>query len=142
MAVATFTKFESFVLSLAHGKHNLGSDDLKIALTLTAPPSTGGTNVNITEIANGNGYEFGGHLTTVSSSSQTSGVYKLVLADPVLWTATGGSMAPFRYAILYNDTVVTKDLIGYWDYGSTITLTSGQTFLIDLDPTSGVLTLT
>lgn len=142
MAVATFTKFDSFVLSLAHGKHNLGTNDLKVALTLTAPPSTGGTNANITEIANGNGYVFGGHSATVSSSAQTGGVYKLVLADPVLWTATGGSMADFRYAVLYDNTVVSKDLIGYWDYGTTITLTSGQTFLVDLDGSAGVFTIT
>ena len=73
----------------------------------------------------------------------SSGTYKLVLADPATWTAAGGSIGPFRYAVLYNDspTSPADPLIGWWDYGSSITLATGETFTVDFDPTSGVLTL-
>jgi hypothetical protein len=63
--------------------------------------------------------------------------YKLVLAD-VVFTASG-AMGPFRYAVLYNDTAASDELIGYWDYGSSITLASGDTFTVDYDATTGVL---
>jgi hypothetical protein len=91
------------------------------------------------EIANGNGYTTGGVTPTISSSAQTSGLYKLVLAD-VSWTAGASSMATFRYAVLYNTTAPTP-LIGYWDNGVPVTLTTGQTFTIDFDGSLGVLQL-
>ena len=94
----------------------------------------------MTEISAGNGYTAGGTTTAQSSSAQTSGTYKLVLAD-VTFTASGGAIADFRYAVLYNDTPTSPAdaLIGYWDYGSTVSLASGETFTWDADPTNGVL---
>lgn len=137
--MATFNKFQSFVEAVAEKVHNLGSDTLKVALTNTAPVATNTVLANITQVANGNGYTTGGTAATISSSAQTSGTYKLVLAD-VVFTATG-SLGPFRYAVLYNDTATNDELIGWWDYGSSITLASGETFTVDFDPTTGVLTL-
>jgi hypothetical protein len=64
-----------------------------------------------------------------------------VLADPATWTATGGTIGPFRYAVLYNDTTASKNLIAWWDYGTSITLSAGDTFAVDFDPTTGVLTI-
>ena len=139
--MATFTKFQPFVLALAEKKHNLTSDTLKVMLTLSAPLATNSVKTDLTEIAAGNGYTAGGNTATVTTSSQTSGTYKLVLADPATWTATGGAIANFRYAVLYNDTAANKDLIGFWDYGSTVTVNTSETFKTDFDPTSGVLTL-
>lgn len=137
--MATYTKFQPFVEALAEKVHNLGSDTLKVALTNTAPNATDAQLSQITQIANGNGYTTGGTTTTQSSSAQTSGTYKLVLGD-VVFTASG-TMATFRYAVLYNDTALNDELIGYWDYGSAVSLADGETFTWDADPTNGVLTL-
>ncbi len=139
--MAAFNKFNSFVEALAEKVHNLGSDTLKVMLTNTAPVATNSIKTNITEISAGNGYTAGGNTASVTSSAQTSGTYKLVLGDPATFTASGGSIGPFRYAVLYNDTATNKELIGYWDYGSSITLASGESFSVDFDPTTGVLTL-
>jgi len=137
--MASFNKFQPFVEALAEKTHNLGSDTLKIALTNSAPNATDYQLADITQIANGNGYTTGGTQATQASSAQTGGTYKLVLND-VVFTASG-SMGPFRYAVLYNDTAAGDELIGYWDYGSGITLASGETFTVDFDATTGVLTI-
>lgn len=138
--MAAFNKFESFVEAVAEKVHNLGSDTLKVVLTNTAPVSTNTVLANITQIANGNGYLTGGAQATQSSSAQTAGTYKLVLAD-VTWTASGGSIGPFRYAVLYNDTATNDELIGYYDYGTAITITDGNSFTVDFSAANGVLTL-
>jgi hypothetical protein len=138
--MATFNKFNSFVEALAEKVHNLGSDTLKVVLTNTAPVATDTGLANITEIANGNGYTTGGATSAQVSSAQTSGTYKLVLTD-VTFTATGGSIGPFRYVVLYNDTATNNELIGYYDYGTNITITSGNSFTVDFDGSNGVLTL-
>lgn len=138
--MAAFNKFQSFVEALAEKVHNLGADSLKVMLTNTAPVATNSVKANLTDISAGNGYTAGGTAATISSSAQTSGTYKLVLAD-VVFTASGGSIGPFRYAVLYNDTATNDELIGWWDYGSAITLASGETFTVDFDATNGVLTL-
>lgn len=138
--MATFSKFNAFVENLAEKVHNLGSDTLKVALTNSAPSATNSTLSDITQISAGNGYTSGGTAATISSSSQSSGTYKLVLAD-VVFTASGGSIGPFRYAVLYNDTSTGDALIGYWDYGSSVTLADTETFTVDFSADNGVLTL-
>lgn len=137
--MAVFNKYNVFVENLAEKTHNLGSDVLKVALTNTAPnASTHTVLADITELAAGNGYTAGGNQSLQSSSSQTAGTYTLVTADPATWTAAGGSIGPFRYAVLYNSTAVGGPLIGWWDYGSSITLGLGENFTVDL----GASTLT
>lgn len=139
--MASFNKFNSFVEALAEGAHNLGSDTLKVLLTNTAPTASDTVKANLTEITAGNGYTAGGNTASVTSSAQTSGTYKLVLGDPTTWTASGGAIASFRYAVLYNDTATNDELIGWWDYGSSVTLADGESFAVDFDATTGVLTL-
>ena len=138
--MATFNKFNSFVEALAEKTHNLGADTLKIALTNSAPSTADTILANITQIATGNGYVSGGTQATISSSAQTSGTYKLVLND-VTFTASGGSIGPFRYVVLYNDTASNDELIGWYDYASTLTITNGNSFTVDFDPSAGALTL-
>ncbi len=122
--------------------HNLGSDTLKVMLTNSAPVATNTVKANLTEISAGNGYTAGGTQATQSSSAQSSGTYKLVLGD-VVFTASGGSIGPFRYVVLYNDTPTSPadPLIGWWDYGSSVTLADGETFTVDFDGSAGVLTV-
>ncbi len=140
--MATAVKFHSFVEHVAEKVHNLGADSLKVVLTNSAPVNTNTILSDLTQIANGNGYTTGGTAASISSSAQSSGTYKLVLAD-VVFTASGGSMGPFRYTTLYNDTPTSPadPLILFWDYGSSITLLTGETFTWDADPTNGVLQL-
>ena len=117
---------------------NLGTDSYKVFLSDVAPNvSTMANYADVTEIASGNGYTTGGNACTVSSHGQTSGTYKLVLASPTAWTATGGAIAQFRYAWLYDTT--TNNLVGYYDYGSEINLAVSSTFTLTLDASNGVL---
>lgn len=136
--MATFTKFDTFVEALAEKTHNLGSDQLVVALTNTAPTAaTDDQLADITQIAYTN---LSTRNITTSSSAQTSGTYKLVLTDLVL-TSSGGTTGPFRYVVIYNDTATGDELICYYDYGSSITLQDGETLTIDFDGTNGLLTL-
>lgn len=135
--MATLNKFDCFVENLAEKVHNLGSDTLKLMLTNSAPSASNTVKTDITEISAGNGYTAGGHATSVSSSAQTSGTYKLVLSDVVI--TASGAIGPFRYVVLYNDTSTSDSLIAYADYGSSISLAAGETFTIDFDATNGAI---
>lgn len=136
--MASFVKFYSFVEAMAEKSHNLGSDVLKIMLTNSAPTQSNTQKSDITDIAAGNGYTAGGATVTISSSSQTTGTYSLVGTDVVI-TASGGTIGAFRYAVLYNDTSTNDLLIGYWDYGSSITLADGESLTVDFG--SSILTV-
>lgn len=138
--MAAFNKFNSFVEAVAEKVHNLGSDTLKVMLTNSAPVATNTQKSNLTEITAHNGYTAGGTAPSITSSAQTSGTYKLVLAD-VVFTASGGTIGPFQYAVLYNDTATNKELIGWWDYGLAVTLNDTEIFTVDFDATTGVLTI-
>ena len=134
--MATYTKFNSFTEALAEKVHNLGSDTLKVALTNSAPSASDTQLSNITEISYTN---CSSRTLTVSSSAQTSGTYKLVVSDLVL--TASGTVGPFRYIVIYNDTATNKELIGYYDYGSALTLSNTDTLTLDFDGTNGLLQL-
>lgn len=138
--MAAYNKFNSFVSDLATKVHNLNSDTLKILLSNTAPVATNTIKSNLTEISAGNGYAAGGTQATFVSGNNTSGSYKLILS-PVVFTASGGSIGPFEWAVLYNATAASGNLIAWWDYGTAITLTNGNSFTVSLDQTNGVFTL-
>jgi hypothetical protein len=125
--MSAYNKFNSFVEAMAEKTHNLGSDVLKLALTNVAPVAGNTQLSNITEIGYTN---CSSRVPTVSSSSQTAGVYTLVLADLIL-TASGGTVGPFRYVVVYNDTATNDELIAWYDYGSSITLADGETLTVD-----------
>lgn len=121
---------------LAEGVHDWDTHVLKISLTNTAPDLTDVTLSDINEIAAGNGYTAGGATVTVSSSSQSSGLYKLIVSN-VTFTASGGSIATFRYVVLRNSTQ--DRVIQYWDSGSNTTVTNGNTYTCTFDGTNGVI---
>ena len=145
--MASFVKINDFVANAVENM-DLESDQLVIALSNTAPSSessnptadTNGILGNVTQISYSN---LSSRNLTTSSSGQSGGVYKLVLADLTL-TASGGSVAAFRYIYIYNDTVTSPadPLVGYYDYGSSLTLNDGDTFTIDFSPSNGVIQLT
>jgi hypothetical protein len=134
--VASLVKFHSFVEALAEKKHDLGADQIVVALTNSAPSQANTQLSDISEISYTN---LSSRNITTGSSAQTSGTYKLVLTDLVL--TASGAVGPFRYAVIYNDTSAGDLLIGYYDYGSAITLASGETLTLDFDPTNGVFQL-
>jgi hypothetical protein len=140
--MATYNKHFPFAEYIYEGVMNLGGDTLKVMLTNVAPTTANGVKADLTDITAQNGYSAGGTQATISSSTQTSGTYKLVLAD-VVFTASGGSFGPFQYADLYDDTpsgTPTDPLIGWWNYGSSISINTGETFTWDADATNGILT--
>jgi hypothetical protein len=142
--LAAFVKYQDFAEQLGKGVHVLGTHTLKVALTNTAPNvATHAVLADITQIGSGGGYTggAGGGLTLDSVTyTESGGTGTLAAADEVL-TASGGSVGPWRYAVLYNDspTSPADPLIGYWDYGSSITLADGESLTIDFG--ASVLTI-
>ncbi len=142
--MATFNKVNDFVLNAVHNM-DLASDQVVVALSNTAPasespnPATDGNGIlaNVTQVSYSN---LSSRSVTTSSSTQTSGTYKLVLADITL-TSSGGSTGPFRYVYIYDDTVTSPadPLIGYYDYGSSLTLNDGDSLTVDFSSANGVL---
>jgi hypothetical protein len=134
--MAAFNKFNSFVEAVAEGSHNLGTGQLVVALTNSAPAAGNTQLSDITQIAYTN---LSSRNVTTSSSSQTSGVYRLICADLTL--TASGNVATFRYVVLYNDTSTNDLLIGWYDYGSSVSMVDTDTFLIDFNGTDGVISL-
>lgn len=134
--MATYTKFQSFVEAMAEKVHNLGSDDLTVALTTNAnaPSATDTQLTDLTEIAY---TDCSARVITVSASAQTGGTYKLTCTDLVL--TSSGTVGPFQWVVIYNDTATNDELICYFDYGSEITLSNGETFTLDFDDSEGLL---
>lgn len=135
--MASYTKVNSFVAALANKVHNLGSDSLKVALSNVAPVSTNTKLADLTEISYAN---LSARVITTTSSLQTSGLYKLILANLTL--TASGTVGPFRYVYIYNDTATNKELIGYYDYGSALTLGNTDQFVLTFDASNGVIQLT
>jgi hypothetical protein len=132
-------KFQPFAAAPYNGGVNFSSDTLKVMLTNTSPAATATqySDISASELANGAGYTTGGAAITSVTSTQTGGTYILKGTGPTF--TSSGSMGPFRYAVVYDSTPTTKYLVGAWDYGSSITPTSGQTFQFAIDGTNGLL---
>lgn len=125
--MATFNKFNAWAENMVEVA-NLGTDQFTIALTNTAPTAANSVLTDITEITYTN---LSARNVTTASSSQTAGTYSLVLTDLVL--TASGAVGPFRYVVLYDNTPTSPadPLVGWWDYGSSITMASGETFTVD-----------
>jgi hypothetical protein len=132
--MAVYQKFQPAIESLFEGG-NAGTDAWVIKLA-TAVNAAAGT---ITEVANGNGYTTGGNVATTVSSTQTGGTYKLILNSPAVWTASGAGFT-FQYAVLTNSTTGVN--VGYWDYGSSQAVATGETVTVTLDAVNGAFQAT
>lgn len=122
--------------------HNLSSDQLDIYLSNTTPDAAADlVKADLAEISTGNGYT--GAVDTQNTGAESGGTYTLT-GTKVVITASGGSIAAFRYVVLFNQTATNDPLIGWWDYGSALTLLDGETFTIKFnngDPTGTILTV-
>lgn len=134
--MATFIKINSFVEALAEKKIKLDGTGLTIALTNTPHTSTWTKLSDLIQISYTN---CSSRVITVSASAQTAGIYKLVCDDLIL--TASGTVGPFRYVYIYDDSATDDDLICYYDYGSAVTLANGDTFKIDFNADDGVLTI-
>jgi hypothetical protein len=140
--MAVFNKFQCFVGNVAAALHNMltGTPQVyEVYLTNTLPLAANTVYGTPADLATGNGYTAGGVSIGTITGVDTSGVFSFSGGTNPAWTAAGGSIGPFEYAILYNATSPTKPLIGWWDYGGPITLTNGNTFTVALP--SPILTI-
>lgn len=135
--MATFNKFNAFVADVANKVHNLGADQITVALTNTLPTAANSVLANITEIVYTN---VSSRNITTTSSTQTGGVYSLVLQDLVL--TASGAVPTFQYVVIYNSTAAGGPLIGWYDYGSAVTMANAETFTIDLTDAQTLLDIT
>lgn len=150
-------RLPAFSKALLRGAHNFESHNFKVALTNVMPEPTAAVLADITQVAASGGYAAGGYVLdsiTVASAIEdvklvvndaiqtiSATVARVKIADEVI-AATGGAIGPLRYAVVYNDTSAGKPLVGYADYGSSVTLADGEALTLDFDPDTGVLTLT
>ena len=144
--MAAYNKFNCFTYDLVDGAHEFDTHTFKIYLSNAAPSATlDFVRADCAEIGSGNGYTLGGNTTTITLSTAT-GTAKVTGTDPATWTASGGTIGPFQYAIFYNSTSgespSVDPLISWWDYGSAVTLQIGETFTVDLDGSAGIFTIT
>lgn len=141
--MASFNKFNCFVQDVANKQHDMKtgtSDVYKVYLTNTAPVATNTVYNTPADLSAANGYTAGGGSIGTVAGSQTSGTFSFAGSANPSWTASGGSIGPFQYAVLYNSSNASKPLIGWWDYGTALTLTNGNTFTVSLG--SPILTIT
>ena len=132
--MATYHKFDCFVADEANKIHNLASDTLTVALTDSIPIATNSVIANISQISYTN---LSSRNITTTSSTQTSGTYKLLLATPLTLTASG-PVGPFRYVLVYNSSSASGSLICWFDYGAENNMVNGDTFIVNFDGTNGL----
>lgn len=140
--MATFNKFQDFSEQLIRGVHDWDAHTFKVYLTNAAPSASLDTiKTDLAEIAAGNGYTAGGTATTISVS-ETSGT-TTVSGTQVVFTAAGGAIGPFQYVVLYNDTSASDNLVGWWDYGTALTLNDTESLTVKFSNASpgAILTL-
>jgi len=139
--MATYNKFQDYAEQLAKAKHDWSAHTFKVALTNSAPVATNTVLADITQIAASGGYTAGaggGYALDSVTLTESSGTAKVTIADEVI-TASGGSVGPFRYLVIYNDTQTSPAdaLVMWYDYGANITLADGESLTVDFDATNG-----
>lgn len=140
--MAVYNKFNNGVKHLIDGKISFSTDTFKVLLTNTAPIATNNLygDISATQVANGAGYTTGGATLAITTSVATA-TAKATISSDITFTASG-SMGPFRYIVIYDDTPVSplKPLWCWYDYGSAVTLAATETFTLDFDQAAGLFT--
>lgn len=134
--MAAFNKFNDFIEQLGLKQHDLNSDPLFVFLTNEAPLASDATRADIADLSTGGGYTAGG-ADSQNTASEASGTLSVVGTD-ITFVASGGTIGPFRYAVLYNQVGGLgsgNKLVGWWDYGASITLQDGESFKVDFGAT-------
>ena len=133
-----FTKINGFVQDLAQKKHNLNADSFAACLSTTMTQSASTAFVpGTTDLATGDGYTQGGQSLATPTATQTSGTLTFATSTtPLVWTASSGGIT-FRYVLIVNTTA--NLIVGYYDYGSSLTINSGSQFTFT--PGAAILTL-
>lgn len=144
--MVAYNKFQDFVEQVLTIVHNFtgAGHVFKIFLTNEQPLVGDTLKADMVEIGAGNGYTAGGEdtLNTLAEAAGTA----TVTGTKVVWTAAGGSIGPFQFVVLYNDTATAPldALVSWWDRGSALTLLAGETFTVKFnngDPTGTIFTL-
>ena len=131
MPTSAWYKFECLSEHLCEKVHNLDTDTIKIYLTNSAPnAATHAVKTDLAGITEENGYT---ETDITTATSRTGAVTSITTTDYVEWTASGGSFGPCRYAVVFNDTPTSPadPLIGYYDYGASITVATGEKLKVD-----------
>ena len=142
--MATFNKVNNFLLALGKAEMNFTSDTVRVALYtagastwLTATQAVGYTTTNE---ATGGGYTAAGQAVTTPSWTLNGGTVEYSSVEPTTWTATGGAAdILFRYVVYYDDTATANCIIGFYDYGSTVTLSTAASDTFTVTPASAKL---
>lgn len=124
MPTASYTKCTAAIEPLLENI-NVGSDTWKVALSNASAVAKTSFVAGTDDLATANGYTAGGNACTITSATQSAGTYTFTLGNPAVWTASG-AVGPFQYAILWDTTTSTP--VAQWDYGSSISLATGDTF--------------
>jgi len=145
--MAAYNKFQDFVEQLALAKHDFSAAGhvFKTYLSNAAPSaSLDAVKADLAEIAGGNGYTAGGEdvQNTLAEAAGTA----TITGTKIVWTAAGGTIGPFQYVVLYNDTQASPvdPLVSWWDYAAALTLQIGETFTVKFnngDPTGTIATI-
>lgn len=146
MPSSTFQVVDEWANYVATKKIDVSGDSFKVVLTNSTPTKAGTTVLaDITPITEQNGYTAWAPTMTWAETGAGTGIWRLSIGADKTWTASGGSFGAFRYAVLYDDTPAgtpTDPVVGFWDYGSAITVNTGETFTIDVDANFAIYTVT
>lgn len=140
--MVAFNKHYDYAEQLNKAVHNWSSHTFKMVFCNTAPTQSNAALADLTQISSGGGYTAGaggGVALDSVTLTESSGTAKVTIADEV-FTASGASVGPLRYFDMYNDSATSPAdaLVGWWDYGSSITLADGESVTADFDGSSGV----
>jgi hypothetical protein len=129
--MATYNKFNAWIAPLCgtadlDGTGGTTADMLIAYLSNATPSATADTvKADLAEIATGFGYA--GPINLDNVGTRTLGVLT-VTGKSFTVTAAGGSVGPFRYIVVADDTLASDPLVAWFDNGEAVTLADGETF--------------